>query len=94
VQLALNSESFMHRWKVGLSPAKPAYRKQRRRALGDRQTRRRQRSITTALSRSELSADAIVPLGDGPALILILMLSLALWATVWGPMTLAVSALS
>jgi hypothetical protein len=85
----------MHRWKVGLAPAKPAYRKRRRRAFGaDRQPSRRQRDNTTALSRSERSARAVtVPLADGPALIVILLLSLALWGMVWGAMALAVAAL-
>jgi hypothetical protein len=84
----------MHRWKVGLAPAKPPYRKRRRRALGERQARRRQRGIATTLSRPEQSADAIVPLADGQALIVILLLSLALWGMVWGAVALAVSAVS
>jgi hypothetical protein len=85
----------MHPWKVGLAPAKPSHRKRRRRAVvTERQARPRQRVITTTLSRSEQSAGAIVPLADGPALIVILLLSLALWAMVWGTVALAVSALS
>ena len=49
----------MHRWKVGLAPAEPAYRKRRRRALvAERKSRRRERerSITAGLSRSALAA--------------------------------------
>jgi hypothetical protein len=86
----------MHRWKVGLAPAKPAYRKRRRRALGgERQARRRQHGFTTALSASAgpLRA-AIVPLAGGPALIVILLLSLGLWAIMWAAVALGLSALS
>ena len=75
----------MHRWKVGLPPATPAYRKRRRRALvAERKARRRQRSTTAALSRSaRLLQTAIVPLTVGPALIVIVLLSLGLWAMIW-----------
>lgn len=47
-----------------------------------------------APSRSEQSARAAtVPLAEGLALILILLLSLGLWAMIWGPVALAVAAL-
>ena len=84
----------MHRWKVGLAPAKPAYRKRRRRALvADRLARRRERSIAAGLSRSHRSAHtATIPLDIGPALIVILLLSLALWATIWAAIELALAA--
>ncbi len=84
----------MHRWKVGLAPAKPAYRKRRRRALvADRLARRRQRSIAAGQSRSRRSARAAtVPLDIGPALIVILLLSLALWATIGATIALALAA--
>jgi hypothetical protein len=77
----------MHRWKVGLAPAKPAYRKRRRRALAaDRLARRRQRG----LSRSHrLARTATIPLNIGPALIVVLLLSLGLWATIWAAIALA-----
>ena len=85
----------MHRWKVGLAPAEPAYRKRRRRALAaERKARRRQHGVTAALSRSEQSLPTIsVPLERGPALIVIVMLSLGLWAIIWTAVALAVSAL-
>jgi hypothetical protein len=91
---AINSESLMHRWKVGLAPGKPAYRKRRRRAfVAERQARRRQRGITTALSRSERSARAAnVPLAERSALIVILLLSLGLWAMIWGAVALGMAA--
>ena len=93
--LAISRESLMHRWKVGLAPAKSAYPKQRRRALVvERQARRRQRGITAVLSRLERSAQtAAVPLAVGPALIVILLLSLGFWGVIWAAMALAVSAL-
>jgi hypothetical protein len=85
----------MHRWKVGLAPAEPAYRKRRRRALvAERKSRRRERSITVAPSRSALAAHtAVLPLNTGTALIVILLLSLGLWAMIWAAVTLALRAL-
>ena len=85
----------MHRWKVGLAPAEPAYRKRRRRALvAERKSRRRERSITVAPSRSALSArTAAFPLNTGTALIVILLLSLGLWAMIWAAVALAFRAL-
>jgi hypothetical protein len=85
----------MHRWKVGLVPAEPAYRRRRRRALvAERKARRRDRGIAAALSRSERWArTASVPLAVGSAIIVILMLSLGLWAMIWAAVTLVVSAL-
>jgi hypothetical protein len=84
----------MHRWKVGLAPTKPAYRRRRRRALAaDRLARRRERSIAAGQSRSLRSArTATIPLNIGPALILALLLSLALWATIWVAIALALTA--
>jgi len=84
----------MHRWKVGLAPAKPAYRKRRRRMLAtDRLARRRERSIAAGLSRSRrVARAAIIPLNIGPALILVLLLSLALWATISAAIALALAA--
>jgi hypothetical protein len=79
----------MHRWKVGLAPAEPAYRKRRRRALtAERKARRRERGISAELSRSERSVRTATP-----ALIVILMLSLGLWAIVWAAIELALAAL-
>ena len=85
----------MHRWKVGLVPAEPAYRRRRRRALvAERKALRRDRGIAATLSRSERWArTASVPLAVGLALIVILMLSPGLWAMIWVAVTLVVSAL-
>ena len=82
----------MHRWKVGLAPTGPAYRRRRRRRAltAERKARRRQRGIITGL----LSARAaIVRLAVGPALTVVLLLSLGLWAIMWAAVGLAVSAL-
>ena len=85
----------MDRWKVGLAPAERARRKRRRRVLvAERRVRRRERSVDRALSRAKLSAlMPTVPLGVGPALIVILLLSLGLWAMIWAAVTLVVSPL-
>ena len=85
----------MHRWKVGLAPAEPAYRKRRRRALvAERKSRRRERSITAGLSRSALAArTAALPLNTGTALFVNLLLSLGLWAMIWAAAALALRAL-
>ena len=85
----------MYRWKVGLLSAEPAYRKRRRRALAaERKARRRQRAFTAGLSPSARSARTTsVPLERGPALMVILLLSLGLWAMIWTAVALAVSAL-
>jgi len=85
----------MHRWRVGLVPAEPAYRRRRRRALvAERKARRREHGIAAALSQSERWArTASVPLAVGSAFIVILMLSLGLWAMIWAAVTLVVSPL-
>lgn len=83
----------MHGWKVRLAPAKPADRKRRRRALVAQRLGRRHRGITAALSRLEQTAGAAaIPLAVGPALIVILLLSLGLWALIWAAVALAMSA--
>jgi hypothetical protein len=95
VARALSGMSFMRRWKVGLAPVGPAYRKRRRRALvAERKSRRRERTITARRSRSELAARrATLPLTTGPALIVILLLSLGLWAMIWAAVALALGTL-
>jgi hypothetical protein len=66
----------MYRWKVGLVPAEPSYR---RALAAERKARRRNRAITAGLPRLERRAlAAIFPLAVGPALIAILLLSLGL----------------
>ena len=90
---AVSEEGLMHRWKVGLARAEPAIRKRRRRALAaDRKARRCQRGFAAGLSRSEQSARATsVSLEIGPALVVILLLSLGLWAMIWAAVALAAS---
>jgi hypothetical protein len=83
----------MHRWKVGLAPPKPAYRKRRRRALvADRLARRRERNIAVRLRSHRSARTAAIPLNIGPALIVVLLSSLALWATIWAALALALAA--
>jgi hypothetical protein len=86
----------MHRWKVGLAPAEPAYRKRRRRTLAaERKSRRRARSIGAGLLRSDRpGVTASLPLDIQPALIVILLLSLGLWAVIWAAVALALRALA
>ena len=93
--LTITRANLMHRWKVGLPPATPAYRKRRRRALvAERKARRPQRGTTATLSRSaRLLQTAIVPLTLGPALIVIVLLSLGFWAMIWAAVALGLSAL-
>jgi hypothetical protein len=95
VARAGRGKGFMHRWKVGLAPTEPAYRKRRRRALAaQRKARRRERGIVAELSRSERSVrTATLPLDIGPALIVILLLSLGSWAIIWAAVRLALAAL-
>lgn len=87
---------MMRRWKVGLVRAQPAYRKRRRRALAaERKAQRRNRDATAALWPSQRSAwTASVPLPAGPALIVILLLSLGMWAMIGAAISLIISALS
>jgi hypothetical protein len=86
----------MHRWKVGRAPAEPAYRRRRRRALAaERKSRRRERGITAGLSRLERPArTAPLSLDIGSALIVILILSLGLWAMIWAAVVLGLRALA
>jgi hypothetical protein len=85
----------MQRRKVGLAPTAPAYRRRRRRALAsDRKARRRKHGFIADLSPSQRSAHTIgVPLEVGPALIVIVLLSLGLWAMIWVAVASAVSVL-
>ena len=85
----------MYRWTVGFTPAEPTHRTRRRRALAaERKARRRDRGIRVGLRRSDRWAYAtIVALPVGPALIVIVLLSLGLWAMIWAAVALALSAL-
>jgi hypothetical protein len=68
----------------------------RRRALAaERKTQRPNRDATAALWPSQRSAwTASVPLPAGPVLIVILLLSLGLWAMIGAAISLIISALS
>ena len=86
---------FMHRWNAGLAATKPAYRKRYRRVhAAEPKARLRERSIAAGLSKSKRSArTATLPLDIGPALIVILLLSLGLWGIVWAVIALAAAAM-
>ena len=70
---------------VGLTPAKPVFRKRRRLALAAERQARRRKSTTWGPSRSDRSARAAaLPLNRRASLIVVLLLSLGLWAAIWG----------
>ena len=99
VAMAVERKEPMHRWKVGRAPSEPAYRRRRRRALAtERKSRRRERGIGVGLSKLERlerpARTLSVPLGTGPALIAILMLSLGLWAMIWAAVALTLRTLA
>jgi len=80
------NKQLLQRRAVGLSPAKPVFRKRRRPALAaERQARRRRSSTTSGPFRSDRSAHAAaLPLNRGASLIVVLLLSLGLWAAISG----------
>lgn len=84
----------MHSWKAGLALGEPASSKRRRRALAAEETAgRRERSVTAERGQTDWWARmAAAPLAAGPALIVIMALSVGLWAIVWAAIALAVSA--
>jgi hypothetical protein len=83
--MTINAKSFLHRQWVGFNPERPVLRKRSRLTLAaEGQTRRRKRGITTRPSRSDRSARAAaLPLNRGASLIVALLLSLGLWASIW-----------
>jgi len=80
------NKQLLQRRAVGVTPAKPVFRKRRRLALAaERQARRRKISTTSGPSRSDRSARAAaLPLNRGASLIVVLLLSLGLWAAIYG----------
>jgi hypothetical protein len=84
----------MHRRRPGFTPPAP-YRKRRHRArVAERRARRRDRDLAVreiAVERSVHTATA--PLTIGPALIVILVLSLGMWALIWAAVRLVLAAL-
>ena len=87
--------ALCNRWNAGLAATKPAYRKRYRRVhAAEPKARLRERSIAAGLSKSKRSArTATLPLDIGPALIVILLLSLGLWGIVWDMIALAAAAM-
>jgi hypothetical protein len=88
------NKQLLQRRAVGLTPAKPGFRKRRRHALcAERQARGRKSSSTSGPSRSDRSArPAALPLNRGASVIVVLLLSLGLWAAIWGAVTSSASA--
>jgi hypothetical protein len=80
------NKQLLQRRAVGLTPAKPVLRKWRRLALAaERQARRRKSSTASGPSRPDQSARAAaLPLNRGASLIVVLLLSLGLWAAILG----------
>ena len=87
-------KQLLQRPAVGLTPAKPVFRKRRRLALAaERQARRRKSSTTWGPSRSDRSARAAaLPLNIGASLIVVLLLSVGLWAAILGAVASSASA--
>ncbi len=77
--------SLVHRRLVGRGSEKPVSRKRRRLALAvERQVRRSRRGIIAGPSRSDRSESVIAaPLNPGTSLIVIILLSVGLWAAIW-----------
>jgi hypothetical protein len=88
------SKQLLQRRAVGLTPAKTVFRKRRRLALAaERQARRKSRT-TSGPSRSDRSArPAALPLNRGASVIVVLLLSLGLWAAIWGAVASSASAM-
>jgi hypothetical protein len=80
------NKQLLQRRAVGVTPARPVLRKRRRLApAAERQARRRKVSTTSGPSRSDRSASAVaLPLNIGASLIVVLLLSLGLWAAILG----------
>src|SRR6266567_7071062 len=87
VYLAMTTKAWRHAHRrVRLTPARPVSRNRHRLALAaECQAHRSRRHITAGPSRSDrLVRTADVPLNRGASLIVILLLSLGLWAAIWG----------
>src|SRR6266851_7956517 len=83
--MTTNAWRHAHRRRVSLTPARPVSRNRHRLALAaECQAHRSRRHITAGPSRSDrLVRTADVPLNRGASLIVILLLSLGLWAAIW-----------
>jgi hypothetical protein len=83
--MTTNARKLTHRRRVSLTPARPVSRNRHRHALAEeRQAHRDRRHITAGPSRSDrLVRTADVPLNTGASFVVILLLSLGLWAAIW-----------
>ena len=80
------NKQLVQRQAVGVTPARQVLRERRRLTLAaERQARRRKISTISGPSRSDRSARAAaLPLNRGASLIVVLLLSLGLWAAIGG----------
>ena len=86
-------KQLLQRPAVGHTPAKPVFRKRRRLALAAERQARRRKSTTWGPSRSDRSARAAaLPLNIGASLIVVLLLSVGLWAAILGAVASSASA--
>src|SRR6202048_500762 len=86
-------KQLLQRPAVGLTPAKPVFRKRRRLAIAAERQARRRKSTTWGPSRSDRSARAAaLPLNIGASLIVVLLLSVGLWAAILGAVASSASA--
>jgi len=86
-------KQLLQRPAVGHTPAKPVFRKRRRLVLAAERQARRRKSTTWGPSRSDRSARAAaLPLNIGASLIVVLLLSVGLWAAIWGAVASSASA--
>src|SRR5712671_5836581 len=91
VYLAMTTNAWRHahRRRVSLTPARPVSQNRHRLTLAaERQAHRSRRHITAGPSRSDqLVRTAELPLNTGASLIVILLLSLGLWAARYGALS-------
>src|SRR5260370_20812538 len=84
--MTTNARRRAQRGRVSLTPARPVSRNRHRLALAaERQAHQSRRHNTAGPSRSvQLVRTPDFPLNTGASLIVILLLSLGLWAAIWG----------
>ena len=79
------NKQLLQRRAVGVTPAKPVLRRRRLTLAAERQARQRTISTASGPSRLDRSARAAaLPLNRGVSLLVVLLLSLGLWAAICG----------